>query len=63
MVPKIFEWIENAPINENLPKEKPVEEATEATAEATTDTSTGSDTAGNETVTVDDELSAVFFDF
>ena len=59
MVPKIFEWIENAPINENLPKEKPVEEATEATA----DTSTGSDTAGNETVTVDDELSAVFFDF
>lgn len=62
MVPKIFEWIENAPINENLPKEKPVEEATEATAD-TADTATGSDTAGNETVTVDDELSAVFFDF
>ena len=63
MVPKIFEWIENAPINENLPKEKPVEPATEAADEATTDTSNGSDTAGNETVTVDDELSAVFFDF
>ena len=26
MVPKIFEWIENAPINENLPKEKPADE-------------------------------------
>ena len=48
MVPKIFDWIENAPINENLPKEKPAEEtsAADETMDMETDT----------TVTADDEL-------
>ena len=37
MVPKIFDWIENAPINENLPKEKPAEEDNSAADETTAD--------------------------
>ena len=34
MVPKIFDWIENAPINENLPKEKPAEDNSDDAAAA-----------------------------
>ena len=59
MVPKIFDWIENAPINENLPKEKPAEETSDASADASTD-----DSSADATPTpADDELHHSVFDF
>ena len=60
-VPKIFDWIENAPINENLPKEKPVEETTTADEDIDSSDSTADDTA--DSTAADDELFNNYFDF
>ena len=58
MVPKIFDWIENAPINENLPKEKPAEETAETRR---LDPST--DDSSADATPADDELKKSVFDF
>lgn len=45
MVPKIFDWIDNAPIDENLPKEK--DENTEAVADSADDAAPAADFSAN----------------